>query len=39
MNNETMTVEAVAYAVETVNVQEIEAMEESFAASSDSNKA
>jgi len=36
MTNETMTVEAVAFTVETVNLQEVETMEESFAASSDS---
>jgi hypothetical protein len=36
MENETLTVDAVAFEVEAVNLDEIEAMEESFAASSDS---
>jgi len=36
MKNENMTVEAVAFAVETVDLREVETIEESFAASSDS---
>jgi hypothetical protein len=39
MKNEQITVEAVAFSVETVNLSEVETMEESFAASSDTTKA
>ena len=36
MNNEKLTVEAVAFTAETVNLNEVETMEESFAAGSSS---
>jgi hypothetical protein len=36
MTNEKLTVNAVAFTSETVNLQEVETMEESFAASSGS---
>ena len=36
MNNETLTIEAVAIPAETVNLDEVEAIEESFAAKASS---
>lgn len=37
MKNETITVDAVAFTAETFNLNEVETMEESFAASGSSN--